>query len=228
MRDAMRKLPAAMGIVLLIAGVITCILSNLNYTVTYSDWSKDTNPVEVSNSWNISRNFSEGDLIKLEITPPMDWGEYTEPPTSDIPFYYKPVFINITDPLQNETEILCYFVKIQENTPLVLYNVTVTETHGLSNVHYEIGLYGKNPGIVATTTLNGNYTAYIAGGLPGGSEPFRMRFLKGEKVSYQKYPYGELFYPSIATLFASAFLLYLGFRRPKKVYKRRVMVKEKH
>ena len=224
----MRKVQAATGIVLLIAGVILCIISNLNYTVTYSDWSKDTNPLEVSNSWNISRNFSEGDLIKLEIVPPMDWGEYTEPPAPDIPFFYKPVFVNITDPLYNETEILCYFVRIQENAPLVLYNITVTETHGLSNVHYEIGLYGKDPGIVATTILSGNYTAYIAGGLPGGSEPFRMRLLKGEKISYQKYPYEELLYPSILTLFASVVLLYLGFRRPKKVYKRKVMAKESH
>lgn len=228
MRGVMRKLQVATGIVLLTAGVILCIVSNLNYTVTYSDWSKDTNPVEVSNSWNISRNFSAGDLIKLEIIPPQDWGEYTEPPTSDIPYYYKPVFVNITDPLYNETEILCYFAKIQENAPLFLYKIEVTETHGLLNVHYEIGLYGKNPGIVATTLLSGNYTAYIAGGLPGGSEPFRMTFSKGEKISYQKYPYGELLYPSIATLFASAVLLYLGFRSPKKDYKRKVMAKKSH
>jgi len=214
----MKKTPAAVGITLLLASIIMFIASTMNYTITYSDWTIDHEPLEVSNSWNITRYFSAGDLIRLEITPAKTWSDNLQPPEQDIPNPYQPVFVNITDPFGRESEILCYFIMVTADAPLYLYNITVTETHGLDYIHFEVGLGGKDPSIVATALLNGNYTAYISGAIVP-DPPFRMRFLKGEKVSYQKYPAGYLLYPSIILFFTSFPLLFLGFKKNK--YKRK-------
>lgn len=208
----MKKTLATVGIILLPTSIIMLIASTMNYTITYSDWTTDPAPLEVSNSWNITRYFSTGDLMRLEITPAKTWSDDLQPPDQDIPNPYQPVFVNITDPLGRESEMLCYFIMVTEDAPLYLYNITVTETNGLNYIHFEVGLGGKNPSIVATTLLSGNYTAYISGAIVP-DPPFRMKFLKGEKVSYQKYPAGYLFYPSIILLFASFPMLFFGFKK---------------
>lgn len=213
----MKKTLAALGIILLLASIIMLISSLSNYTVTYSDWTIDKEPLEVSNSRNITRHFFAGDLIRLEITAAKTWSDNLQPPEDDIPNPYQPIFVNITDPLGHESEMLCYFIMIDEKVPLYLYNVTVTETHGLDYIHLEVGIGGKEPSIVATALLKGNYTAYISGSFIL-DPPYKMKFSKGVKVSYQKYPAGYLCYPSIILLFASFPLIFFGF---KEQYKRK-------
>ena len=217
----MRKVPAIFGIILLPASIIMLVASTMNYTVTFSDWTIDSNPVTASspNSWNVTRYFYAGDLIRLEITPAKTWSDNLQPPDPDIPDPYQPVFVNITDPSGLDSEMLCYFIMVSKDAPLYLYNVTVTETHGLDYIHLEVGLGGTNPSIVATALQSGNYTAYIEGAFVT-DPPFEMKFLKGQKVSYQKYPSGYLFYPSIILLCVSFPLLYIGFGKSKKRYNR--------
>jgi hypothetical protein len=220
-----KKLPGAVGIILFLSSIIILLVSNIHGLNPYLDFKKEPNPVTVSISWNISRTFTRKNWIKLEITPPMDWQDYTEPPTETIPFHCKSVFVNITDPTGNETEMLCDFVVLQRDYPMYLYNITVTESHGLSDITY-IGMPEK-PGIIAKTMLDGNYTAYISGGMPGGSAPFEMRFIKGTIIVPPMYPYYNFRYLGVAVLVTSVILLVYSIKERRILHGRKKIAEKR-
>jgi hypothetical protein len=209
------------GAFLMFLGVVMFAVSNFSYPVKYSDWTVDSNPVIVNapNSWNITRYFLEGDLMRLEITPALTWSKNLQPEEEDIPAPYQPVFVNITDPNGEQSEILCYFILTDPKAALYLYKIDVTEAHGLEYIHYEVGIGGKNPSIVATALKSGNYTAYISGGLVS-DPPFEMKFYIGVKASYLKYPFNYLLFPAVI-IFLSGFILLLRLRLQRKLVRKR-------
>jgi hypothetical protein len=119
---------------------------------------------------------------------------------------------------------------VNEKAALVLYNITVTESHGMELIHFDPPLYGEKPGIVAKATETGNYTARIVAIMGGGSPPFTMRITKGIVVT-EWVSYSYLLYPSIGLFVASAVLVIYGFREKKTGHwrrpDRRVVTKEK-
>lgn len=210
----MRRLHAVLGLILLFVGIVIIPYSNMPYNETKIEWETQETKTD---SWNITRFFMEGDLIEVLIAPAEDWGTYLDAPTQDIPYPVKPVFVNITDPLGNETEFYCEYVKPSESSPtLYLYDVTLTESHGL--------LVGENVslgevGIIGMVMTTGNHTATITG-IYGGytqSSPPTMGFRKGCKITQIKYPYSNFIYLGIATILSGVVLMIYGFRKRKKV-----------
>jgi len=217
----MKKLPAALGIILLFTSVVMMIGSNISYGGSYFDWNSDPSPVEVSAYPNISRALEQNNWFKVAITPAQDWNDHLQPADSSVPAPYQPVFVNITDPNGEETEILVDFMLVNEKAALVLYNITVTESHGMELIHFDPPLYGEKPGIVAKATETGNYTARIVAIMGGGSPPFTMRITKGIVVT-EWVSYGYLLYPSIGLFVASAVIVIYGFREKKTSHRRRL------
>jgi hypothetical protein len=210
----MKKGLAAFGIILIFLSAFLIIASNINYGGTYYEWESDSSVVELGNSWNISRILNEEEWFRLEIVTPQDWNDQLQPSEPNIPYPYKPVFINITSPDGQESEIYCDFILVNTQAPLVLYNITVTETHGITGVHFEPPLYGSKSGVVAKTLLAGNYTARVVAVLGGGGPPFTLRLRTGALVT-EKVSYFYLLYPGIALFIGSVALTIYGFRKRK-------------
>ena len=103
----MRRLPAMLGIILLVTSVLMMIGSNISYGGTYFDWDSDPNPVELNNSWNVSRILEQNDWFKVGISPAQDWSDHLQPaePPPGVPAPYQVIFVNITDPNGEETEV---------------------------------------------------------------------------------------------------------------------------
>lgn len=176
------------------------------------------------NSWNITWFFMEGDLMKVEITPALDWSDPPLEPADSVPFPSKGVFVNITDPLGKMTEFFCVFVK-PDSSSLMLYlmDISVDESHGLlvgANASLE-----KKHGIAGQAMTTGNYTAWtwavLPGALPGSSysPPAAMAFLKGEKIAHTEYPYSDLIYIGTAAIILGAVLMVYGFKKRRKGYR---------
>jgi len=210
----MKKGPAALGIILILLSAFLMIASNITYGGTYYNWESDSNVVELSNSWNISRILNNEEWFRLEIVTPQDWNDQLQPSEADVPYPYKPVFINITSPDGKESEIYSEFILVNTQAPLVLYNITVTETHGITGLHFEPPLYGSKGGIVAKTLSAGNFTARVVAVLGGGGPPFTLRLRTGALVT-EKVSYFYLLYPGIALLVGSVTLTIYGFRKKK-------------
>jgi hypothetical protein len=206
--------------ILLFTSIVMMIGSNVSYGGSYFDWNSDPSPAEVSAYPNISRALERNDWFKVRIDPSQDWNDHLQPADSSVPAPYQPVFVNITDPNGEETEILVDFMLVNEKSALVLYNITVTESHGMSLIHFDPPLYGTTPGIVAKATETGNYTARIVAIMGGGSPPFTMVITKG-KVVNEWVSYAYLLYPSIGLFLASAILVIYGFREKKTGHWRR-------
>jgi hypothetical protein len=220
----MRKLPAALGIILLLTSFVMMIGSNISYGGYYFEWEgTDPNPVEVGAAWNISHAFEQGDWFKLEVAASQDWADHLQPSDAAVPVPYQPVFVNITSPTGGETEVYCDYAQISAKAALILYNITVTEANGLTSVHFDPPLYGVKPGIVARTLSSGNYTARITAIAGGGSAPFTMRMTKGA-VLHEYVTYSYLLYPSIVVLIVSVVLMVYGFRKSKPAAHRRTAV----
>jgi len=204
----LRKLPFVLGLIFLFTGIVFVAYSNIHYNKFEIVWGK---PEVKEDSWNITRYFMEGDLMKVEIVPASDWAEHLQPSDWAVPYPYKPVYVNITDPFGNETEFYCEFVKSTEEPILYFYNVTVTESHGLL-VGADVSL--GNLGIIGMAMSDGNYTARITGLVGGGSPPI-MRFFKGEKVTRIEYPYSNIIYLGIVGILLGVVLTIYGFKKKK-------------
>jgi len=217
----MKKLPAALGIILLFTSFVMMIGSNIGYGGSYFDWDSDPSPAEVAAYPNISRALEKDDWFKVGIYPAQDWNDNLQPADSSVPAPYQPVFVNITDPNGEETEILCDFMLVSESSALVLYNITVTESHGMALIHFDPPIYQTKPGIVAKAMETGNYTARIVAIMGGGSPPFTMRITKGIVVT-EWTSYAYLLYPGIGLFVASAVLIIYGFREKKTSHRRKL------
>jgi len=191
--------------------------SNIHYQKTDIDWN-DSNSATKENSWNVTRFFTKGDLIKVEITPAIDWSNQFDAPTPEVPYPSKGVFVNITDPLGQMTEYFCTFVQQQANShTLFLYDLEITESHGL--------LVGSNSsipkkyGITGEVMTSGNHTAWVWAVLPGGkqSAPSAIIFLKGKRTTSVEYPYSYFVYVGIAAIPLGTTLMIYGFKKRKKV-----------
>lgn len=222
----MKKGPAALGIVLLILSVVLLVAGGMSYEATYLDFTLDPEIVESTNSRNVSRVFAKGDWIKLTITSSLEWEDNLEPAAEDIPYPYKPVFVNITDPVGNESEILCDFVLLRRGSPLFLYNITVREVGGLRNIIYDIGLPSDRSGIVANTLTDGSYTARVTWLFGGGQAPFSMRFVKGARIT-ESSSNSYFLYAGLPTFIASVVLIIYGFRLGKSVRRKIGLTKKK-
>jgi len=133
----MKPLWAALGIILLLSSVVIVVGANVGtWERSDIDWKSDPSPVELSNSWNVSRVLNESDWFKLEISSSADWNDNMEPAGSSYSVPYKPAFVNVTNPNGNETEFLCDFLKFSdsETAGLVLYNITIDEVHGIDGI----------------------------------------------------------------------------------------------
>jgi len=210
----MKKLPAALGIILLFTSFAMMIVSNISYGGSYFDWDSDPSPAEVAAYPNVSRALEKDDWFKVGISPAQDWNEHLQPSDASVPAPYQPVFVNITDPEGQETEIYCDFMLVSQEAALVLYNITVTEFHNMVGVHFDPPIYQTKPGIVAKATKTGNYTARIVAIMGGGSPPFAMTITKAMVVT-EWISYAYLLYPGIALFVASAVLVVYGFRNKK-------------
>lgn len=222
----MKKPAAAFGIVLLMLSIVLLAASGISSEATYLDFTADLGIVETADSWNISRVFAKGDWTKLEITSSLEWEDNLEPAVEDIPYAYKSVWVNITDPAGNESWIECYFVLLSRGAALFLYNLTVLEDGGLRNIIYDIGLPSDRPGIVANTLMDGNYTARVTWMFGGGTAPFSMRFVKGARIT--EYSSNSYFlYAGLPTFVASVILIIYGFRLGKSVGRKIGLTKKK-
>jgi hypothetical protein len=208
----MKKGPAALGIILILLSAFLMIASNITYGGTYYEWESDSSVVELSNSWNISRILNDEEWFRLEIVTPQDWNSLLQPAEADVPYPYKPFFVNITSPDGKESEIYCEFIMLDTQAPLVIYNITATETHGITGVHFEPPLYGSKGGIVAKTLVEGNFTARVTAVLGGGGPPFTIRLRTGELLT-EKVNYFYLLYPGMALFVGSLVLTIYGFRK---------------
>lgn len=217
----MKKVPAALGIVLLMLSAVLMVAGSVSNEATYLDFTLDAEVVESVNSWNVSRVFAKGDWIKLTVSSSPEWADWMEPAGEDIPYDYKPVWVNITDPTGEESWIECYFVELSSGASLFLYNLTVLEVSGgLRNIIYDIGLPYDNSGIVANTLMDGNYTARVTWMFGGGTEPFEMKFVKGTRITESSSnPY--FLYAGLPTFIVSVVLIIYGFRLGKSMRRKR-------
>jgi hypothetical protein len=113
-KRSMKRLLAAVGIVLMIGGLM--LYPSL---FSYSERSLRTRSVKVDKEWNISGDFSEGENISLSFRPDNDWSiesGFEEiirlPPTengTDFP-YVKIFQINVTNPFGNFTGVDVYLI----------------------------------------------------------------------------------------------------------------------
>jgi hypothetical protein len=157
----------------------------------------------VVDSWQISNNFTQGDKIKLVVAKGKDWDRYVEPPVEDVPFFHKFVYVNITDPNEENTMFEVTYVKQREN--LFLYNITVIATTDGFIVQNE------SKGIVGYAGVDGVYKATAIGALPpGGGPPGSMTFFKIKKRIIVYYPYSYLLHPGIAMFLFGITLFVLG------------------
>jgi len=207
-----------MGLALLSASIIATLSSNLSYQKSEVKWT-EPNPTTSYDSWNVSRYFEEGDLIKASVSPASDWVE--DPflsPDPLTPYPYKVVWVNITNPFGSESEFYCEFVKPSGSNVLFLYNVTVTESNGLL-VGANASLEGEG-GIVGKTMSAGEYTASILAPMLY-SPPVAFTFSKGERITWIEWPYSNFLYMGVAIAFLGAILLFYGFKKPKKKLRKR-------
>lgn len=201
-----------MGLALLFAGIIITPCSNIPSQKSEINW---TDVESIQDSWNISHTFNEGDLIKVEVYPAIDWADNLLAADPSVPYPNRPVWVNITDPFGNETEFFCDFATPTGSFPLYLYNVTITESNGLlvgANASLEEEMRG-NPRIMGKAASAGKYTARVMGTI---SPPSALIFQIGEITTWTEYPYSNLLYVGIIVILAGAVLLFYGFKKTKK------------
>jgi len=155
-------------------------------------------------SWQISAEFTQGDKVRLSVTPGEDWDKYIEPPVVDVPVNHKFIFINITDPSGKDTFIELAYAKYQDQ--LGLYHVRVVASNGFD-------VQNDSQKIVGYAGETGLHTATIWGSLPPGGKPASaLALFKVKQNSIINYPHSHLLYPGVAMLIAGAVLSGLGAR----------------
>ena len=180
----MRKASLALGIVLVLVGIITCSASN-------SPMEKLDYP-EVKGAkegWEVSGHFNAGEKL-LVLFPPPAWGEYIIPNGDK-----ATVDVEIFDPDNNKTEFRITF-----------YPRRYPDFELLSN---DGGLTVNEPieGVGGVTRLNGLYTAridefasiYYDGGPPG-------HLSLHKEVVEREYPYRSVLPIGVALIVAGASL----------------------
>lgn len=203
--DELRKFPLAAGLVLLFVGIILMSSSNLSSQRLEVLW--DTAKIEV-NKWEVKADFTAGDIIKLEISPGIDWIDYLEPPTSEVPYVNKAVYINVTEPSGKESYIEVMFITTYSPPQLSIFNITVLNSNGNFAV--------KERAIMGEAMQTGQYTAEVTGVSPrGGEPPGSLIFYKQRINRFTDRPYSAFLYPGIAVFLIGVSLFALSFRKKK-------------
>ncbi len=209
----MRKLLVVIGFVILFSGIIVASSSNLSYQKSRIEWTDVATSEE--NSWNFSRTFNDGELIGVEVFPGVGWENNLLAPDAAVPFPYRPVWVNITNPFGETSEFFCDFARPSGQPAVFLYNVTITESNGLlvganASLKEEMRARARVMGI---TMLAGEHTAIVVG---TPSPPSAIIWQIGERIAWTEYPYTNLLYVGIAIIITGAFSLFFGFRKAKK------------
>lgn len=208
----MKPVISAMGLLLVLIGVIFIFSSNLSYEKQNSTWKIVESEV---NTTQISSNFTAGDRVKLIIAPNSEWSRFVEP---DL---HKYVWVNITDRYGNTTFYEITYAKLPGSYQIAMYNVTLMTADGFGSQDEEPP---NKEGIVGKAIYTGEYTAEVWGIFPpGGGLPGSLTFFKEEVTFTTEYPYSGYFYPAIVMVPVGVFLAIWG----AKTSKRKVPVKRK-
>lgn len=207
----MRKLLFATGLVLLLVGVILMSSSNLSFQRSEVLWD----PVKIEvNKWEVTADFTAGDIIKLEISPGMNWIDTLEPPTAEVPYVNKAVYINVTEPSGKESYFEVMFITTYSPPQLSIFNIRVLNSNGSFTV--------KEGAIRGEAMQTGQYTAEVTGVSPRDEEPPGSFIFYKQRVNlFTDWPYSVFLYPGIAVFSLGVALFVLSFRRKKRRMPRR-------
>jgi len=185
-----------LGIILIFAGIIVSSYSNMAFEVK----TVQTPGVTVYNKWNVTRYFTKGETLILDIPPPkpnlfggVPYGGF-----------------NISIVAQNGKETVFWYefsdgtvkVKVKSNDGALIVNES-------SSMMYVTGV----------TAFSGNYTAYVdkSAMVFYNRGPPSYLTLKSmiEKTSLE-YPYRDLLPVGILIMAFGSILIFLSFREPKR------------
>jgi hypothetical protein len=223
LRGNLRKSLLAAGLFCFLLGVALVLSSSSVRTNVKTELVWEEVGTEV-NKWQISSNLTEGEKVKLVVSPASDWTK--EPAIPDVPFPHKFVWVNLTDPFGSSSAFEMVFAAPKEPTLLYVFETKLLSSNGFNTNATELAFAEAIVGIPSDT---GQYTASVVGALPtGGSPPTALTFLKEKKTVTTEYEHFDyLLYPAIPMLSIGAFLSLWGARASKhRVSRKRRMARQ--
>lgn len=208
----MKRSVFLIGLFLIFLSVIFISSSNVSFQKLNSEW-EFTAPPEVD-ATRILSNFTQGDKVKLVVSPNSEWIKFLEPD------FRKYVWVNITDPHGNVSWYEITYAKPRESTRLLVYNVTLMSSNGFGS--QEDLQKGKE--IIGKAKYTGEYVAEVWATLPGPLDPpGSLAFMKEKITITTEYPYSGYLYPALVMLFIGVVLSVWS----AKASKRQVPVKRR-
>lgn len=214
----MRKWLFAIGLILLFVGVIFASSSYLPHRRLNPDWEIIKTDVNV---WQISSSLTEGDKVKLVVFWGADWLDFLRPPTLEMPFYHKFVYVNITDPYGVESQFEVTYMATERRDTLYIYNVSLeSPSNGLSEQDIDIS---ERQNIVGKVLYSGPYNATVVGySPPGGGPPSVLTFSREEATFLIEYPFSNLLYPGVVVFASGVILSIWSAKTPeRRIYRKR-------
>lgn len=137
---------------------------------------------------DVKAYFETGDRFDVYIAPGVDWDKHPfEPATTSIPYPFRFVGVDVTDPAGNTISLEYDFVL--SGGRLSLYSITAEES---SNASY-VSVVNLKP-LECKAETSGEYTAEIWGIVPNPQHPpgaFQLRKMQYVKVEVER-PYSYL------------------------------------
>lgn len=205
----------AVGLLFMFLGITLSFSSNVAYQESSSTWDMVKTEVD---SQLISSDFTEGDRVRLVVSPTSEWRYFLEPG------YFKYVWVNITDPHGNRIWYEITYTTAGGSS-LSLYNVTIMSSDGFGSQGEEAK---KEAAIIWKARYTGEYMTEVWGILPpGGGPPSSLTLLKENVTVSVEYPYARYFYPAIGIFLIGIVLSVFGAKtsKLKASVKRRTRVK---
>lgn len=190
-------------------------MSSSNLSFQESEVSWDTAKVEVD-KWEVAADFEAGDIVKLDFSPALDWIDYLEPPTGDVPLANKAVYVDVADPSGNASRFEVIFVTDYSAPRLSLFDINVIDSNGFGGPNSQ-NLTSKERTIAGEIMQTGQYTAKVVVYSPlGGGPPASFMFYKQRVDTFVDWPYSGFLYPGIAVFSLGVVLFGLSFRKKKR------------
>lgn len=180
MADLKRTL-VTLGIIALAIGLTTMLETGIfsKDVITY------TTPWQNSDKWEISGNFTAGNMLNFTIVPGADWGLMAEPkrPGGQFPFDSLPVDVSLIDPNGGTTNFTYVFAQANQEglePQLMGFGATPTSNDGGMTLRKEDILAESNQtifynGIKGIVKYSGIYRAVVvSSGLPTTPKYLRL------------------------------------------------------
>lgn len=175
-----------------------------------------------SKVWEVSGNFTRGDIMYISMTQGLNWAEMLEPPSPG----YKWIQLNVSDPYGGFIIFEVEYVKRPETEPGPPLSPTYVRIEENSSkclrllwnekINFSGGVF-----IVGEVLASGNYTAKVIDFIPsaGNEYPPSSLQLRRKWLSYS-HPYLFLLYLGIAIIILGLLIVILAVKKRKRRFEK--------